>query len=485
MAIAISVPVGAFVLLSLGLVLLFAHHETRTPRHHRHRTRPNTHFEKRLPSSTTSPHSPNVSHGSHRLGNGNHSHTASEESQNTRRSPYPLPLKPDKVPIPGPLRTRYSPVPFLELEEQIPLRDSPVTTLRTRDSPIPFLERSENAPLQKRPANQGAQDLPIPFHKSEKRVSLHDHPARLRNSPISFNEKPFFEKRIEMKVPNTTPTESKSEEGRSEEGNLEDGDILPSQRYDPTTDPPIPPLTRTKSGLQHQLPPQPAAKPKKRGRSPTLTSRPQHPPQRPGTRLLSGSPFTTNATPSPSRSLLTWERIAVENARIRAQQLPSPGSPVSPLTQLPNIPGWLHKSEQSSSGMSGSISSGARSVSSGIEVGLHDPEFDPPPLSSPPATAAKTGRSDSSRDRGFNGPSSEWSSSSSGEGGGGGGVMLKRSSSTPLSRTSGERKIMGRVGGQGGEVGRSVSERVAGRESNRGRDVRRDGRGKVGWSIQE
>ncbi|KAL6716522.1 hypothetical protein ACLMJK_006089 [Lecanora helva] len=62
-------------------------------------------------------------------------------------------------------------------------------------------------------------------------------------------------------------------------------------------------------------------------------------PQRKKSPTLSPRPKTPQRPPAPPSGLVSWERIAIQNARIRASQVPSP-SPVSPLTkpQVVQIP---------------------------------------------------------------------------------------------------------------------------------------------------
>jgi len=121
---------------------------------------------------------------------------------------------------------------------------------------------------------------PTPFSTKSpipfSRLNTQHDPLQTRNSPIPFSD--MFNK------PSTKPRSEKA-----------DGETyLPATRYSPP--PPVPPI-----------PPEPS-----------LTARPKR--------------------PSGSRAgLVSWERIAIQNARIRATQGTSP-SPVSPLTQVRVVP---------------------------------------------------------------------------------------------------------------------------------------------------
>lgn len=116
---------------------------------------------------------------------------------------------------------------------------------------------------------------PIPFS----RLNDHSEPMRTRNSPIPFSD-------LFNKSPKKPPSEKS-----------DDGTFLPATKYSPP--PPIPPIPPI-------LP------------EPSITAHPRRP---------SG----------PPTGLVSWERVAIQNARIRATQGTSP-SPVSPLTQVRVVP---------------------------------------------------------------------------------------------------------------------------------------------------
>lgn len=102
-AIAISVPVAAFLLFSLLLVYFYVHKNAPPDLPH-HSTRQHNYNEKHL-SKSTSGWSKSPSR------KGTHSRNRSSNSA-SQQVPYPAPLKPSKVAVPAPLRTRNSPIPF-------------------------------------------------------------------------------------------------------------------------------------------------------------------------------------------------------------------------------------------------------------------------------------------------------------------------------------------------------------------------------------
>ena len=102
-AIAISVPVAAFLLFSLLLVYFYVHKNAPTDLPH-HSNRQHNYSEKHV-SKTTSGWSKSPSR------KGTHSRNRSSNSA-AHQVPYPAPLKPSKVAVPAPLRTRNSPIPF-------------------------------------------------------------------------------------------------------------------------------------------------------------------------------------------------------------------------------------------------------------------------------------------------------------------------------------------------------------------------------------
>lgn len=102
-AIAISVPVAAFLLFSLLLVYFYVHKNAPPDLPH-HSTRQHNYNEKHV-SKSTSGWSKSPSR------KGTHSRNRSSNSA-SQQVPYPAPLKPSKVAVPAPLRTRNSPIPF-------------------------------------------------------------------------------------------------------------------------------------------------------------------------------------------------------------------------------------------------------------------------------------------------------------------------------------------------------------------------------------
>lgn len=106
-AIAISVPVAVFLICSLLLVYFYVHKNAPPDRPHhcnRHLNRQPKYNEKHVSKSTsgwtkTPPR------------RGVHSWNPSSNSA-SHQIPYPAPLKPSKVAVPAPLRTRNSPIPF-------------------------------------------------------------------------------------------------------------------------------------------------------------------------------------------------------------------------------------------------------------------------------------------------------------------------------------------------------------------------------------
>lgn len=102
-AIAISVPVAAFLLFSLLLVYFYVHKNAPPDLPH-HSTRQHNYSEKHV-SKSTSGWSKSPSR------KGTHSRNRSSNSA-SQQVPYPAPLKPSKVAVPAPLRTRNSPIPF-------------------------------------------------------------------------------------------------------------------------------------------------------------------------------------------------------------------------------------------------------------------------------------------------------------------------------------------------------------------------------------
>lgn len=106
-AIAISVPVAVFLIFSLLLVYFYVHKNAPPdcPRHsHGHSNRQPSYNEKHV-SKTTSGWSKTSPR------RGVHSRNQSSNSA-SHQVPYPAPLKPSKVAVPAPLRTRNSPIPF-------------------------------------------------------------------------------------------------------------------------------------------------------------------------------------------------------------------------------------------------------------------------------------------------------------------------------------------------------------------------------------
>ncbi|KAL9067393.1 MAG: hypothetical protein Q9161_006902 [Pseudevernia consocians] len=106
-AIAISVPVGVFLIFSLLLVYFYVHRNapSEDPRHgNRNSNRQTNCNEKHVSKSTSGWSKTPPRRGVHSR---NHSsNTASHQVS------YPAPLKPSKVAVPAPLRTRNSPIPF-------------------------------------------------------------------------------------------------------------------------------------------------------------------------------------------------------------------------------------------------------------------------------------------------------------------------------------------------------------------------------------
>ncbi len=106
-AIAISVPVGVFLIFSLLLVYFYVHRNapSHCPRHgKRSSNRQPNYNEKHVSRSTSAWSRTPPRRGVHSR---NHSsNTASHQNS------YPAPLKPSKVAVPAPLRTRNSPIPF-------------------------------------------------------------------------------------------------------------------------------------------------------------------------------------------------------------------------------------------------------------------------------------------------------------------------------------------------------------------------------------
>ncbi len=106
-AIAISVPVGVFLIFSLLLVYFYVHRNAPSdcPRHgKRNSNRQPNYNEKHVSKSTSGWSKTPPRRGVHSR---NHSsNTASHQYS------YPAPLKPLKVAVPAPLRTRNSPIPF-------------------------------------------------------------------------------------------------------------------------------------------------------------------------------------------------------------------------------------------------------------------------------------------------------------------------------------------------------------------------------------
>lgn len=173
------------------------------------------------------------------------------------------------------------------------------TPRRQMSKSTPGWSHSSTTPLQKSadsrnhsdnsrqiyPAPLNPQKVPMPAplrtRKSKSpipfsRLNDQAEAIRARNSPIPFSDT--------FNTPSKQPPSEKSE----------DHTFLPATRYSPP--PPIPPM-----------PPEPS-----------LTTRSRRP---------SGTPA----------GLVSWERIAIQNARIRATQGASP-SPVSPLTQVRVVP---------------------------------------------------------------------------------------------------------------------------------------------------
>lgn len=106
-AIAISVPTAVFLVFSLLLVYFYVHKNAPTdcPQHcNRHSKRQHNCNEKHVSKSTSG-----WSKSSTRKGV--HSRNQSSNSASHQVS-YPAPLKPSKVAVPAPLRTRNSPIPF-------------------------------------------------------------------------------------------------------------------------------------------------------------------------------------------------------------------------------------------------------------------------------------------------------------------------------------------------------------------------------------
>ena len=104
-AIAISVPVVSFLIFSLLLVYFYVH--KKAPSDCPHQNDPNRHpkYNEKHVSKSTSAWTKTPP------GKGEHSRNYSSNST-SRQTTYPAPLKPSKVAVPAPLRTRNSPIPF-------------------------------------------------------------------------------------------------------------------------------------------------------------------------------------------------------------------------------------------------------------------------------------------------------------------------------------------------------------------------------------
>ena len=110
-AIAISVPVAVFLIFSLLLVYFYVHKNAppdcprHCPRHcNRHSNHQPNYNENRVSKSTSGWSKSPPQRGAH-------SRNRSSNSA-SHQVPYPAPLKPSKVAVPAPLRTRNSPIPF-------------------------------------------------------------------------------------------------------------------------------------------------------------------------------------------------------------------------------------------------------------------------------------------------------------------------------------------------------------------------------------
>ena len=219
-AIAITVPVIAFLLISIILLLCYVRKHDPYAQKKRLQDSENYALSKSSSHKHNSKSTPGWSHTSttpsQKIG---HSRNRSDNSYRI----YPAPLNPQKVQMPAPLRTQNtkSPIPFSRLNTQ---RDA----LRARNSPIPFSNTYNEAYAG------------LPSDKADEET------------------------------------------------------YLPATTYSPP--PPVPPTH-----------PEPSL---------ILRSR---------------------QLPRSRAGLVSWERIAIQNARIRATQGTSP-SPVSPLTQVRVVP---------------------------------------------------------------------------------------------------------------------------------------------------
>lgn len=106
-AIAISVPVAVFLIFSLLLVYFYVHKNAPPdrPRHCNHHTNRQPNYNEKHVSKSTSAWSKTPPR------NGVNSRNCSSNSA-SHQVPYPAPLKPAKVAVRAPLRTRNSPIPF-------------------------------------------------------------------------------------------------------------------------------------------------------------------------------------------------------------------------------------------------------------------------------------------------------------------------------------------------------------------------------------
>lgn len=104
-AIAISVPVVSFLIFSLLLVYFYVHKNAPSDCSHHHDPNRHSKSNEKHVSKSTSGWSKTPP------GKGGHSRNYSSNSA-SHQTPYPAPLKPSKVAVPAPLRTRNSPIPF-------------------------------------------------------------------------------------------------------------------------------------------------------------------------------------------------------------------------------------------------------------------------------------------------------------------------------------------------------------------------------------
>ena len=247
-AIAISVPIGSFVIITLLLIIFYVHKNTND----RNYRPPPTHksISKSDSAWSKSPNykSPNYQTPSRK------SHSR-QPSGNSRPYPGIAPLKPEKIPMPGPLRPRSSkstiasrsPHPTSPIASRSPYPTSPIPPV----PPIPLQNRAPNPP--------------VPF-------------STLLNQTIP--------------QPPVSPPPNLASPSQT---------FLPATRYSPTSSKPRktyqPPISKFRR-----------------------KAKPKEPPPLP---------------PQPA-GLVSWERIAVQNAQIRAaQQGQSPSPAVSPLSQPP------------------------------------------------------------------------------------------------------------------------------------------------------